>query len=145
MLTTKWLQNRNRTDAHDIQKILSGLTSRWRAGNSTSFGQGLPESFTGRIASSKSNGRERFGFVWPVGNDSLLNRANALGYHVFLEAAPGDLSLVADAAEKANAVGVIFDAGNLDSSASEDVLRSAQSAHSKLSFLLLSPGGKEPQ
>ena len=84
-------------------------------------------------------------FVWPVGNDSLLNKANALGYRVFLEATPGDLSVVADAAEKTNAVGVIFDAGNLDSSASEEVLRSAQSAHSKLSFLLLNPGGKEPQ
>jgi len=74
-----------------------------------------------------------------------LNKANALGYRVFLEATPGDLSVVADAAEKTNAVGVIFDAGNLDSSASEEVLRSAQSAHSKLSFLLLNPGGKEPQ
>src|SRR5882762_9021428 len=84
-------------------------------------------------------------FVWPVGNDSLLNRANALGYRIFLEATASDLSVVADAAEKANAVGVIFDAENLDSSASEDVLRSAQSAHSKLSFLLLTAGGKEPQ
>jgi len=84
-------------------------------------------------------------FVWPVGNDSLLSKANALGYRIFLEATPGDLSVVADAAEKTNAVGVIFDAGNLDSSASEEVLRSAQSAHSKLSFLLLNPGGKEPQ
>lgn len=84
-------------------------------------------------------------FVWPIDNDSLLNQANALGYHVYLEASHGDLSVVADAAEKAHAVGVIFDAGNLDSSASEDVLRSARSAHSKLSFLLLNPGGKEPQ
>jgi hypothetical protein len=99
----------------------------------------------GELPPARAMGVSDLVFVWPVGNDSLLNRANALGYHVFLEAAPGDLSLVADAAEKANAVGVIFDAGNLDSSASEDVLRSAQSAHSKLSFLLLTPGGKEPQ
>jgi len=65
----------------------------------------------GELPPARAMGVSDLVFVWPVGNDSLLNRANALGYHVFLEAAPGDLSLVADAAEKANAVGVIFDAG----------------------------------
>ena len=83
--------------------------------------------------------------VWPVANDSFLNNAKTLGYRVFLEATPADLAMVADAAEKAHAVGVILDAGNVDSSASGELLRSAQSVHSKLSFLLLNPGGKEPQ
>jgi len=57
MLTTKWLQTTEiELTLNDIQKILSGLTSRWRAGNSTSFGQGLPESSQGELPPARAMG-----------------------------------------------------------------------------------------
>jgi hypothetical protein len=99
----------------------------------------------GELPAAKILGVNDLVIAWPGGDVGLMSRAKALGYNVFLETAPGDLSQAADAAEKANGSGVIVDAAEPGSSDGQEALRRVEEAHSKLTFLILNSGGKQPQ
>ena len=99
----------------------------------------------GELPAAKMLGVNDLVFTWPVGDSGFLSKARALGYHVFLETAPGDLSQAAEAAANAKATGVVVDVGEPRSDDGDEAIRSAGKAHPKLAFLLLNRGGKEPQ
>jgi hypothetical protein len=84
-------------------------------------------------------------FAWPITDVSAVRKVQVQGYQVFLEAAPGDLVAVAETAEKMNIAGVILAMENVDGPGDKEQFRRLTTAHPGLSFLLLNPGGKEPQ
>jgi len=84
-------------------------------------------------------------FGWPIPDVSAVGKVQAQGYQVFFEAPPGDLSAAAETAEKMNITGVILAMENVDGPGDNELFRRVTSAHPRLSFLLLNPGGKEPQ
>jgi hypothetical protein len=83
--------------------------------------------------------------LWPLSDLSALRTAGASGYQVFLQASQGELSAASEAAERANAAGVILDGGNQGPEAIPAALARARAEHPKLTYRLLDPGGKEPQ
>jgi len=84
-------------------------------------------------------------FTWPIADVSVARKVQAQGYQVFLEAKPGDLSAAAETAEKMKIAGVILAMENVDGPGDKELFRRLTKAHPGLSFLLLNPGGKEPQ
>ncbi len=84
-------------------------------------------------------------FTWPIADVSAVRKVQAQGYQVFLEAVPGDLSAVAETAERMNIAGVILAMENVDGPGDKELFRRLATTHPGLSFLLLNPGGKEPQ
>ena len=84
-------------------------------------------------------------FGWPIADASAVGKVQAQGYQVFFEAPPGDLSAAAETAEKMNITGVILAMENVDGPGDNELFRRVTTAHPRLSFLLLNPGGKEPQ
>jgi hypothetical protein len=84
-------------------------------------------------------------FSWPIADASVVRRVQAQGYQVFLEAAPGDLSAVAETAAKMNIAGVILRMESVDGPGDKELFRRLTKTHPGLSFLLLNPDGKEPQ
>ncbi len=84
-------------------------------------------------------------FAWPISDVSAVREVQAQGYQVFFEASTGDLSAAAENAEKMNIAGVILVIENVDGPGDNELFRLVTAAHPRLSFLLLNPGGKEPQ
>jgi hypothetical protein len=84
-------------------------------------------------------------FAWPIADVSIVRKIQAQGYQVFVEAAPGDLSAAAEAAEKMKISGVILAMENVDGPGDKELFRRLATTHPGLLFLLLNPGGKEPQ
>src|SRR5207247_4850420 len=84
-------------------------------------------------------------FAWPISDVSVVRKVQAQGYQVFFEASTGDLSAAAENAEKMNIAGLILAMENVDGSGDNELFRLVTAAHPRLSFLLLNPGGKEPQ
>jgi hypothetical protein len=83
--------------------------------------------------------------LWPVPDFSALRTAGASGYQVFFQTTPGDLSAASEGAERANAAGVILDAGNQGREEIPATLARARTEHPKLTYRVLDAGGKEPQ
>ena len=83
-------------------------------------------------------------FAWPIADPSAVRKVQAQGYRVFFEAPPGDLSAAAENADKMNITGVILAMENVEPGDNE-LFRLVTAAHPRLEFLLLNPGGKEPQ
>jgi hypothetical protein len=84
-------------------------------------------------------------FTWPITDLSAVRKVQAQGYQVFLEAEDGNLVAVAETAEKMNIAGVILAMESVDGPADKERFRRLTTTHPGLSFLLLNPGGKEPQ
>lgn len=84
-------------------------------------------------------------FTWPIADVSVVRKVQAQGYQVFFEAAPGDLSAVVETAEKMKIAGVILAMENVDGPGDKELFRRLTTTHPRISFLLLNPGGKEPQ
>ncbi len=84
-------------------------------------------------------------FAWPIADVSAVRKVQAQGYQVFFEAPPGDLSAAAENAEKMKIAGIILALENVGGPRDNELFRIVTAAHPRLSFLLLNPGGKEPQ
>src|SRR5256885_12967521 len=84
-------------------------------------------------------------FAWPLSDVSVVRKVQAQGYEVFFEASTGDLSAAAENADKMNIAGVILAMESVDGRGDNELFRLVTAAHPRLSFLLLNPGGKEPQ
>jgi hypothetical protein len=98
----------------------------------------------GPLPSAKAMGISDIVLRWPVETGDLT-KLGALGFRVFLETGSSDLAAAAAAAERADAVGVIFDHTGSDSAADGKLFQSFKAVHPKLLFRILIPGGKQPQ
>lgn len=99
----------------------------------------------GPLPSAKALGVSDIVLRWPVRETAELAKLRALGFRLFLEAGSSDLAAAAADAERADAVGVIFDHTGSDGAADGELFRSFKMAHPKLLFRFLIPGGKQPQ
>jgi hypothetical protein len=99
----------------------------------------------GPLPSAKAIGVSDIVVHWPVCETASLAKLRALGFRLFLETGSSDLAAAAAAAERADAAGVILDPAGSDSAANDELFRSSKTAHPKLLFRFLIPGGKQPQ
>ena len=99
----------------------------------------------GPLPSARAIGVSDIVLRWPVSEAVNLAKLRSLGFRVFFEAGSSDLAAAAAAGERADAAGVIVDSTGSDGAANGELVRLSKTAHPKLLFRFLTPGGKQPQ
>jgi hypothetical protein len=99
----------------------------------------------GPLPSANAIGVSDIVLRWSASETADLAKLRALGFQVFFEVGPSDLAAAAAAAESAGAAGVILEVNGSARVAAGELFRSSKTAHPKLLFRFLIPGGKQPQ